>query len=232
MIAPGRAGQRSRAAAPAWTFLAVLCVGVALPSRARCADLQELHQGDLVQILLSRGGEVTGHVVAVVGEYLHVALEERTARVHTALIAQVTLLERTSSAALPWVEAEPDETTPEGRRALRRARTHANGLAVASFFLPGLGQFANGQPGLGSTYLAGILVLDAAIVLSAVLNEDPVVPVVLGALDLAARVTSAIHARSNAPGLVVTVHPCRGGEGGERGVAVGVTMRWAIGPPP
>jgi hypothetical protein len=199
---------------------------------AQIIAIDELHQGDLIYIALSRGGEIRGHAVAQVGETLRVVMEQGSTDIHVSLISEITLLERTSAGLLPQVDAPLDEESPEGRRALRRARAHANGLAVASFLLPGVGQFANGQPGLGSTYLAGILILDAAIVLSVVVNENPVVAIILGALDLAARFTSAIHARHNAPGIALLLTAPDHRWRSPSNWTVGLTIRWAIGPAP
>ena len=62
---------------------------------------------------------------------------------------------------------------------------------MGSFFVPGLGQMVTGDPGLGVLYLAGVLVIDAVIVLALALNWDVVGAVVLGGVEVSARVTSA-----------------------------------------
>ncbi len=188
-------------------------------------DASELHQGDRIRVVLRHGGELVGNALALDerrGE-LHVHVASEVLRVDTAIVAWIELLQRWDEATLRRVEEALDGEEARQRRA--RARARAAGLAVGSFFVPGLGQFALGQPGLGATYLLGTLVVDAAIVLSLAINQNPFVAAILGALELAARITSASLAARRARMMAVWIAPDTGGPV-PGGVVVGVVGRF------
>lgn len=203
-----------------------LWLAVAVAGGARASDEEvdpaTLHQGDRVRVVLQQGGELVGNATALdelLGQ-LHVRVDHDTLRVDTAIIAWIELLARWDERPLARISEAVDEEEARQRRAQARAR--AAGLAVGSFFIPGLGQFALGQPGLGATYLVGTLVIDASIVLSLVINENPFVAVILGVLDIAARITSATLAARRANTMVIWVAPRVGTEKNTDGFVIGI----------
>ena len=68
--------------------------------------------------------------------------------------------------------------------------------------------------------------VDASIVLTLVLNEDPLAASLLGALDLAARITSASLARQDALRVSVGAVPVPSRGGGRPGVAFSFQLVW------
>jgi len=189
---------------------------------------EELHQGDRVRVVLLRGGDLVGIAVALDpgrGE-LHVRVAEDILRVDAAVVDWIELLDRTDETPLRRIDPDLPEDPEEARRRRARARARGAGLAVVSFFVPGIGQFALGQPGLGMTYLIGTLVVDAAIALTLLLNEDPFTAAILGGIEVAARISSAALAARRAQTMAVWVAPAPqpGGEG--PGWVVGVTGRF------
>ena len=181
-----------------------LCLLIAyVSSNAGVASAQAIAQEDLlyndvVRIDLLQGGDVEARVVATDGLALIVVIDEKRMRIEFAIVGGLELLAREGVMPLPAVAPPPLDDADAVAARLRRAKRRATGLAIASFVLPGTGQFANRQPMLGATYLAGILILDTIIALSLIVNRDPVVATVLGIVDVAARVTSAELARSEA----------------------------------
>jgi hypothetical protein len=185
-------------------------------------DAATLHQGDRVRVVLRQGGELVGSATALderLGQ-LHVRVDHDTLRVDTAIIDWVELLERWDPRPLARISEAVDEEEARQRRA--RAHARAAGLAVGSFFLPGLGQFALGQQGLATTYLVGTLVVDVSIVLSIVINQNPFMAVILGVLDIAARITSASLAARRANTMAIWVAPRTGGAKGTDGFLIGI----------
>ena len=204
-------------------LLVVLGLAAGLPGSTRASEtvaLDDLRVGDRVVLELSRGGSIVGHARSYDGQCLGLMTDDGMMRVEDAIIVSILVQERTSEAPLPRVEI-PD--TEEAVERVRRARSRARGLAVASFFLPGLGLATTGQPGVGALYLGGVLVLDALVVLSIALNWDFLGAVVLGVLEVSARVTSAGLAYRAGLRAFATVVPT--GEGRWAGVA-GVVWRF------
>jgi len=151
---------------------------------------------DVVHINLLQGGEIEGRAVATDGIALLLVIDEQRTRVEFAIVGVMTLVSREGTMPLPVVVPPPVQDSEAAADRERRARRRASGLAFASFLLPGFGQFANRQPVMGATYLAGILILDSIIALTLIVNQDPTVAIVMGILDIAARVSSAALARS------------------------------------
>jgi len=177
-------------------------------------------------MVLTHGGDLVGHVTAWVGQVLSVRDgEQLLVPVDPVVVRELEVLERISSRPLARVDA-PEPDSEEEQRELRRRRARAGALATGSFFIPGLGQYAAGKPGLGSLYLFGTLVIDATIVLSLVLNQDPLVAGLLGGLDLASRITSATLARQDALRLQMVIAPLPPGQGRAPGVCAAVYLRW------
>ncbi len=208
---------------PSNPLLVLVSLGLAagLLGRAQATEtsLDDLRVGDRVVLELSRGGTLEGHARTYDGQCLGLMTDEGLLRVEDEIIASIVVEARTSDAALPRVEIP---TTEEAIKRVHRARRRARGLAVASFFLPGLGLAATGQPGLGALYLAGVLVVDALVVLTVVLNWDYVGAVALGGLEVSARVTSAGLAYRS--GLRAFAAAVPAGEGQWAGV-VGIVLR-------
>lgn len=202
-------------------FLVVICIAVGLsgPVRASETAVDELRAGDRVVLELTRGGTLMGHARSYDGQCLGLMTDDGMMRVEDDIIASIVVEARTSDAPLPRVEIP---TTEEAVKRTRRARRRAGGLAVASFFLPGLGLAATGQPGLGALYLGGVLLVDALVVLSIVLNWDYVGAIFLGGLEVSARVTSAGLAYRS--GLRAFAAALPAGEGQWAGV-VGIVLR-------
>ncbi len=222
---PLRSAPRLTSAAVPWLLVAMVLVC----TRARAAEdsvLEDLRQGDRVRLTLTHGGELVGHVTAWVGDQLSVRDAERVlVQVDPAVIEQVEVLERIAERPLARVDV-PALETEEGRRELRRRRVRAGALATGSFFIPGLGQYAAGKPGLGSLYLFGTLVIDATIVLTLVINEDPLVATLLGGLELASRITSASLAHQDAMRLQLAILPIPKPGGGAPGWCAAIHVRW------
>ena len=222
-----------RAGTPASLSIPAILLVLLLGSGTAAADEEpstpgtvELNQGDEVCVTLTHGGEICGHATAWAGEQLRLRLAGGdSVGVSRPVIQRIEVLASTSER--PLAEVAPEEPTDEAEaRALKRRRARAGGLAVGSFFVPGLGQYAAGRPGLGSLYLFGTLVIDLSIVLSLVINEDPLVAIMLGGLDLAARITSATLAHRDAMSVSVAVLPVPGeGEAGV-GLYASVGVRW------
>jgi len=199
--------------------MAVVCA-VAGHSRAAEISVDDLRVGDKVIMELSRGGTLVGHARSYDGQCLGLmTLDGLLLRVEDDIIASIVVEERTSEMPLPRVEIP---TSEEAQKRARRARNRAARLAVVSFFVPGVGLMATGQPGLGAIYLGGVLVLDALIVLSIVLNWDYISAAVLGGLEVSARVTSAGLAHRSGLRAFAAAVPM-----GERGwvCAVGIVLR-------
>jgi len=211
-----------------WTLgCTVLGFGTASATEVPLAsETLDLRQGDEVCVTLTHGGEICGHATAWVGEELSLRLAGGdSVAVARPVIERIRILSSTSERPLAQLAAA-EPTSEDEARALRRKRARAGGLAVGSFFVPGLGQYAAGRPGLGSLYLFGTLVIDLSIVLSLVINEDPLVAIMLGGLDLASRITSATLARRDAMAVSVTVLPVPvEGEAG-MGLYASVGVRW------
>ena len=209
--------------------MVILALGLC-PARADAGepdgDTFGLRQGDKVCVTLTHGGELCGTAMAWAGEVLKIHLNGgELVAVASPVIERIQILSSTSERPLAQLGPE-DPTDEEDLRALRRKRTRAGGLAVGSFFVPGVGQYAAGRPGLGSLYLFGTLVIDLSIVLSLVINEDPLVAVMLGGLDLAARITSATLAHRDAMAISLAVVPCPGDGDQGWGVYASVGVRW------
>jgi len=170
--------------------LAALTTGVGRTALA-APTLEDLHYNDQVSIALVRGGELEGRVLGSDGEVLLVVTDEGRLWLELLLVDRIEVLVRTSAEPLPVLEVPVVDDSEDAEVKRHRAMRRANGLAVASFFLPGIGQFANGQRSLGATYLLGVLTIDALAVLAVVLNTAEPVVVVLGGLDVAARISSA-----------------------------------------
>ena len=197
----------------------VLVAGLLGRAQATETTVDELRAGDRVVLELSRGGTLVGHAHTYDGQCLGLMTDEGLVRVEDEIIASIVVEARTSDAPLPRIESP---TTEEAIKRVRRARRRARGLAVASFFLPGLGLAATGHPGLGALYLGGVLVVDALVVLSIVLNWDYVGAIALGGLEVSARVTSAGLAYQS--GLRAFAAAVPAGEGQWAGV-VGIVLR-------
>ena len=140
---------RARSATP---VLACLFVAAALGGGpARAADpaaFEDLRQGDRVRMVLTHGGDLVGHVTAWVGQVLSVRDgEQLLVPVDPVVVRELEVLERISSRPLARVDA-PEPDSEEEQRELRRRRARAGALATGSFFIPGLGQYAAGKPGL------------------------------------------------------------------------------------
>ena len=189
-------------------------------------DTFDLRQGDKVCVTLTHGGELCGTAMAWAGEDLKIHLNGgELVAVARPVIERIQVL--SSASERPLAQLGPDDPTDgEELRALRRKRARAGGLAVGSFFVPGLGQYAAGRPGLGSIYLFGTLVIDLSIVLSLVINEDPLVAVLLGGLDLASRITSATLAHRDGMAISLAVVPCPGDGDQGWGLYASVGVRW------
>lgn len=204
--------------------LIVACLATVFPACIMAATVEpdDLRKGDLVDIELAQGGSVRGHALMIRAEVLHLRTEEGNVDVDLCLVDTMELIERTGEEPIPVIEAL---TAEEERLENRRIRTRAAGLGLASFLVPGIGQFATGQPGLGSTYLIGTLVIDLALVLTIVVNQDPVIAVLLGALDLASRISSASLASQAVRKVAIWVAPSAGADIRARGWVLGLAFR-------
>lgn len=171
-------------------MLTVLTVGM-VRSASAAPSLEDLHYNDQVRVALVRGGDLEGRVLGTDGKVLLLVAPDGRQWLDLMLVERVEVLVRTSEDPLPLIEVPVQDDSEEAQKRQRRAMRRAEGLAVASIFLPGLGQFANGQRGLGATYVLGVLTIDVLIVLTIVLDTPEPVVVVLGGLDVAARVSSA-----------------------------------------
>ena len=172
----------------AFALAVALAAALGAPASAFETTVDELCAGDIVTIELTRGGSVSGHARSYDGLCLGLMTEGGLLRLDDDIIAAIEVDLRTSELPLPRVEIP---TTDEAEKRARRARSRAARLAVASIFLPGVGLAATGQPGLGALYLAGVLVIDAVIVLALALNWDLVGAAALGAVEISARISSA-----------------------------------------
>ena len=201
----------------------------------------QVQYNDVLLVELRQGGQVEGRAVATDGLSLILVIDEERTRIEFAILGALELVSREGAMPLPVVSPPPGTDPDADVARQRRAKRRAAGLAIASFLLPGTGQFVNRQPALGVTYLAGIILLDTVIALSLIVNGDPTVATVLGIVDLAARVSSAELARSEAmralrqvqrgPGVGRgTTHPVvawftPGRDGTSWSLAVGVSLR-------
>lgn len=191
---------------------------------AGAIDPDDILAGDTLIVHLVQGGTIEGRALSWAGNDLRIRTADGDSIVDRQLIEHFELAQRTGIKPMPQVDEIPPGESEEGRRLRRLNRARATGLGVASFFIPGLGQFATGQPALGSTYLFGTLVVDTVLVLSIVINQDPILAVVLGALELAARITSAGLAAGAVRKLAVWVAPTGGARRGSTGVMAGIQL--------
>lgn len=205
-------------------MLLVVLLGVAPTASAADLDAADILAGDLIVVHLNNGGSVSGRALSWFGTDIRIRTDEGEITIDKQLIARFELVEQTGLKSMPQLDEIPDDESPEGRRLRRLNRARANGLGVLSFFIPGVGQFVAGQPALGSVYLFGTLAVDTTIVLSIVVNQDPVLAVVLGALELAARITSAGLAAGSARKMSCWVAPVVGPQRESRGVMTGIQL--------
>jgi len=185
---------------------------------------EEIQAGDKIVVHLRQGGSLSGHALSWYGKDIRIRTDREDATIDRALVLRFELVEQIGNKPMPQLDEIPDDETPEGRRLRRLNRARAHGMGVLSFFIPGAGQFAAGQPALGSTYLIGTLVVDTTLVLSIVVNQDPVLAAVLGALELAARITSAGLAAGSVRKMSVWVAPVSTPHRESTGVMAGIQL--------
>ncbi len=198
--------------------LAVAALFVPPATAEEAVAVGDLRHGDLVRAELVHGGMLEGMAVACSDDALQLRIEGSVETLDLVLVQRLVRVHSGGDLPLPGIRVEEEPQDADDIAALKRTRRRADALAAGSFFVPGSGQFATGQPGLGATYLIGTLLIDATLILNIVVNREYVLTAVLGALDLTARITSAALARESA----LRMHAWCAPMPGEPGVAVGL----------